>query len=159
MAVSSGINFPSEIELQGSLCLLIDGLVLVSAVGRPSVTQKFGEIAFKQQFLKLDPAISTSTSYLIGIKKIPSSEEREKDAQSPIVLSEMLLNKAMALSSQLAKRACLYMYCQIHVSDLVRFLSEHIIVIAPPEKVVVAAVGFVDGREVQSPERAIDMSL
>ena len=43
--ITSEINCPSEIELQGSLCLLIDGLELVSAVGRPSVTQKFGDFA------------------------------------------------------------------------------------------------------------------
>ena len=43
-------------------------------------------------------------------------------------------------------------------SDLARFLSEHVIVNAPPDKVVVAAEGFVDEREVQSSERAIDLS-
>ena len=43
-------------------------------------------------------------------------------------------------------------------SDLARFLSEHIIVNAPPDKVVVAAGGFVDEREMQSLGRAIDLS-
>ena len=44
--ISSGINsWPREIELQGSSCLLIDGLALVSAIGRPSVTQKVGDFA------------------------------------------------------------------------------------------------------------------
>jgi len=43
-------------------------------------------------------------------------------------------------------------------SDLARFLSEHVIVNAPPDKVVVAAEGFVDEREVQSSERAMDLS-
>jgi len=43
-------------------------------------------------------------------------------------------------------------------SDLARFLSEHIIVKAPPDKVVVAAGGFANEREVQSSERAIDLS-
>ena len=33
--ITSGINCPSEIELRGSSCLLIDGLALVSAIGRP----------------------------------------------------------------------------------------------------------------------------
>ena len=36
------------------------------------------QIAFKQQFFKLDPAISKFTSSLIVIKKNPSSQEREK---------------------------------------------------------------------------------
>ena len=43
--ITSGINCPREIELQGSSCLLIDGLALVSAIGRPSVTQKVGDFA------------------------------------------------------------------------------------------------------------------
>ena len=43
-------------------------------------------------------------------------------------------------------------------SDLARFSSEHIIVNAPPDKVIVAAGGFEDKREVQSSERVIDLS-
>ena len=37
--ITSGINCPSEIELQGSSCLLIDGL----ALERPSGAQTFGD--------------------------------------------------------------------------------------------------------------------
>ena len=43
--ITSEINCPSEIELQGSSCLLIDGLALVSAIGRPSGPQTFGDFA------------------------------------------------------------------------------------------------------------------
>jgi len=43
-------------------------------------------------------------------------------------------------------------------SDLARFLSEHIIVNAPLDKVVVVAGGFVDEKEVQLSERGIDLS-
>jgi len=43
--ITSGINCPSEIELQGSSGLLIDGLALVSAIGRPSGAQTFGAFA------------------------------------------------------------------------------------------------------------------
>jgi len=39
--ITSGINCPCEIELQGSSCLLIDGLALVSASG----AQTFGDFA------------------------------------------------------------------------------------------------------------------
>ena len=43
--ITSGINCPSEIELRGSSGLLIDGLALVSAIGRPSGPQTFGDFA------------------------------------------------------------------------------------------------------------------
>lgn len=43
-------------------------------------------------------------------------------------------------------------------SDLARFLSEHIIVNEPPDKVVVAAGGFVDERKIILSEREIDLS-
>ena len=43
-------------------------------------------------------------------------------------------------------------------SDLARFLSEHIIVNETPDKVVVAAGGFLDERELQSSETASDLS-
>ncbi len=43
--LKSGINCPSEIQLRGSSCLLIDGLALVAAIGRPSGAQTFGDFA------------------------------------------------------------------------------------------------------------------
>ena len=96
--ITSGINCPSEIELQGGSCLLIDGLELVSEVGRPSVTQKFKDFADSFQTAVLEAGSR---------------------------------------------------YQHIHV----------IFGIAAPDKVVVVAVGFVDKRELQSSERAIDLSL
>jgi len=66
--------------------------------------------AFKQQFFKLDPAISKSTPYLMGIKKIPSSQEREKDAQSPLALSDVLLKMAVSLSLTVGQTSS---HCQI----------------------------------------------
>ena len=52
--ITSRINSPSEIELQGSPCLLIDGLALVSAIGRPSGAQIFGDFpdSFQAAFLQ-----------------------------------------------------------------------------------------------------------
>ena len=42
---TTGTNCSSEIQLQGSSCLLIDGLALVAAIGRPSGAQTFGDFA------------------------------------------------------------------------------------------------------------------
>ena len=108
--------------------------------------------ANKIEFFKLDPAISKFTSSLIVIKKNPSSQERENDAQSPLALSDVLLKMAVSLSFTVGQTS------SHNKSDLAKFLSEHIIVNAPPDKVVVAAGGFVDEREVQSSQRAIDLS-
>ena len=47
--ITSGIHCPSEIELQGSLCLLTDGLALVSEIGKPSGAQTFGDFAHSFQ--------------------------------------------------------------------------------------------------------------
>ena len=63
--ITSEINCPSEIELQGSLCLLIDGLELVSAVGRPSVTQKFGDFADSFQTAVLEAGSSYQHIHVI----------------------------------------------------------------------------------------------
>jgi len=43
--ITSGINNLSEIELQGSSALSIDGLALVSAIMKPSAAQTFGYFA------------------------------------------------------------------------------------------------------------------
>ena len=43
--ITSGKTCPSEIELQGSSCLLIDGMALVSAIGRPSGARMRGDFA------------------------------------------------------------------------------------------------------------------
>jgi len=103
--------------------------------------------AFKQQFFKLDPAISKSKSYLIGIKKIPSSQEREKYAQSPLALSDVLLPEDGSVP--LPQSWPNFLALPDNKSDLARFLWEHTILNAPPNKVVVASGGFVDEREVQ----------
>ena len=41
--ITSRMNCQSEIELRGSSGLLIDGLALASAIGRPPGAQKFGD--------------------------------------------------------------------------------------------------------------------
>jgi len=53
--ITIGINCPSEIELRGSSGLLIDGLDLVSATGRPSGAQTFGDFAQSFQAAVLQP--------------------------------------------------------------------------------------------------------
>jgi len=93
--ITSGIHFPSKIELQGSSSLLTDGLALVSAIGRDHPVIKFLEtlqIPVKQHFFTL----IKFTSYLIVIRNIPSSHERQKDTQSPLVLSDVLLKMAVS---------------------------------------------------------------
>ena len=40
--LTRGIECPSAIDLKGSACLLIDGMALVAAVGKPADAQTFG---------------------------------------------------------------------------------------------------------------------
>ena len=97
--ITSGINFPSKMELQGSSCLPTDGLALVSAIGKDHlVPKRLGtlQIAVKQHFFTLDSAIIKFTSYLIVIRNIPSNYEREKDPQSPRALSDVLFKMAVS---------------------------------------------------------------
>ena len=113
------------------------------------------QIAFKQQFFKLDLAITEQIHVIFDRYQEDSSQGREKDAQTPLALSDVLLKMTVSSPPQFFKLPCIARYCK---SDLARFLSEHIIVNAPPDKVVVVAGGFLDEREVQSSERAIDLS-
>ena len=107
--ITSGINRPSEIELQGSSCLLIDGLALVSAFGKPSGSQTFGDFADKFQVDVLQ-AGSRYQYIHVGIKKIPSSQEGEKDAQSQLALSDVLLKMTVSLLLTVGKTS---LHCQI----------------------------------------------
>ena len=52
--IPRGINYPSEVELQSSSCLLTDGLALVSVIKRSSGSQMFGDFAdsFQAAFLQ-----------------------------------------------------------------------------------------------------------
>ena len=115
--------------------------------------------AFKQQFFKLDPAISKSTSYLIGIpsrfhQDSIKSGTRERRTKFTRPVRRAIEDGSVPLPHSSPNFPAL----PDDKSDLARFLSEHVIVNAPPDKVVVAAEGFVDEREVQSSERAIDLS-
>ena len=85
---------------------------------------------------------------------IPSSQEREKDAESTCPIRLVLEDGSVPLSHSMPN----FLAWPDDKSDLARFLSEHINVNAPPDKGVVAARGFVNKREVQSSERAIDQS-
>jgi hypothetical protein len=40
--LTRGIECPSTIDLKGSACLMIDGMALVAAVGKPADAQTFG---------------------------------------------------------------------------------------------------------------------
>ena len=68
------------------------------------------QTAFKQQFFKLDQAESKSTSYLIDIKKIPSSQEQGNDEQRPLALSDVLLKMAVSFSLAVDQSS---LHCQI----------------------------------------------
>ena len=107
--ITSKINCPSEIELQGSSCLLIDGLALVLQLEDHLVLKRLGtlQIAFKQQFFKLDLAITEQIHVIFDRYQEDSSQEREKDAQSPLALSDVLLKMTVSSPSQFFKLPCI----------------------------------------------------
>ena len=155
------MNCPSEIELQGSSCLLIDGLALVAATERPSGAQMFGDFVDSFQAAVLKAGSRYQQIHVIfdryqedSIKS--GTRKRRTKCTRPIqhVIEDGSVPIPQSWPNFLALPA--------NKSDLARFLSEHIIVNSPPppppDKVVVAAGGFVDEREVQSSERAIDLS-
>ena len=61
--LTKGIECPNAIELQGSACLLIDGMALVAAIGKPADAQTFGAYAdsFQTAVLEQVRIISRST--------------------------------------------------------------------------------------------------
>ena len=52
LSLTKGLECPNAIELQGSTCLLIDGMALVAAIGKPADSQyeESMQIASKLQY-------------------------------------------------------------------------------------------------------------
>jgi len=146
--ITSGINCPSEIELRGS-----SGLALVSAIGRPSGAQTFGD--FQAAFLQAGSHYQQIHVIFDRYQEDSiTSRTRERRTKSTRPIRSVIEDGSVPLAHSWPNVLAL----PDNKSDLARFLSEHIIVNAPPDKVVVAAGGFVDEREVISSERAIDLS-
>lgn len=155
--ITSRMNCPFRIELRGSSGLLIDGLALVSAIGRPPGSQTFGDFAESFQAAALQPGSRYQQIHVVfdhyqedSIK----SGTRERRTTSTRPIRRVIEDGSVPLPHSWPD----FLALPDNKSDLARFLSEHIIVNAPPDKVVVAAGGFVDEREVQSSERATDLS-
>ena len=151
----------TELELWGSLhvCLLIDGLALGSAIGRPSGTQTFGDFADSFQAAVLQAGSCYQHIHVIfdwyqedSIKS--GTRERRSKSTRPIWRVLERWDGSVPLPHSWPN----FLALPDNTSDLARFLWEHIIANTPPDKVVVAVGGFVDEREVQSSERAIYLS-
>ena len=157
--ITSGINCPSEIELEGSSCLLIDGLALVSAIGRPSGAQTFGDFADSFQTTVIQAGSRYQQIHVIFDRYREDSIKsgtRERRTKSTRPIRRVIEDDSVPLPHSWPN----FLALPDNKPDLARFLSEHIIVNAPPDKVVVAAGRFVDETEGsrQSSERAIDLS-
>ena len=155
--LTSGINCPIEIQLHGNLCLLIDGLALVAAIGRRSGAQTFGDFADSFQAAVLRAGSRYQQIHVIfdryQIDSIKSGT-RKRRTKSTRPIRRVIEDGSVPLPHSWPN----FLALPDNKSDLARFLSEHIIVNAPPDKVIVAAVGFEDEKEIQSSERVIDLS-
>jgi len=126
--ITSGINYPSEIEFQGSSGLLIDGLALVSAIGRPSVAQTFGGFAESFQAGSCYQQINVlfdqyqEDSIKLGM--------RERHTKFTCLIQHAIEDGSVPLPGSWPN----FLALPDNKSDLARFLSEHIIVNAPPRQ-------------------------
>ena len=155
--ITSGMNCPSEIELRGSSGLLIDGLALVSAIGRSSGAQTFGDLAESFQAAALQAGSRYQQIHVVFDRYREDSIKsgtRERHTKSTHHIQRVIEEGSVPLPHSWPN----FLALPDNKSDLARCLSDNIIVNAPPDKVVVAAGGFVDEREVKSPERATDLS-
>ena len=155
--LASGIKCPSEIQLRGSSCLLIDGLALVAAIGRPSGAQTFGDFADSFQSAVLQAGSRYQQIHVIFDRYQEDSIKsgtRKRRTKSARPIRRVIEDASVPLPYSWSN----FLALPDNKSDLARFLSEHVIVNTPPDKVVVAAGGFVDEREVQSSDGSIDLS-
>lgn len=155
--LTSGTNCPSEIQLQGSSCLLIDGLALVAAIGRPSGAQTFGDFADSFQAAVHQASSRYQQVHVIFDRYQEDSIKsgtRKRRTKSARPIRRVIEDRSVPLPHSWSN----FLALPENKSDLARFLSEHIIVNAPQGKVVVAAGGFEDERDVRSSEMAIDLS-
>ena len=144
--VTQGIKCPSEVELQGRSGLFIDGMALVAGIGKPHGIQTFGDYAVAFQ-----RAVSNTGSlyqeihvvfdrYVDGSIKSRTRQRRTKTTRP---IRWVIENGSVPLPQNWQN----FLALPDNKSDLSRFLSEHIVAHAPPDKIIVTGGGFLDERE------------
>ena len=153
-----GIECPSAIDLKGSACLLIDGMALVAAVGKPADAQTFGDYADRFQNAVLVAGLRYQQIHVLFDRYEKSSIKagtRERRTRTIRPVRRVIENKNVPLPNSWSN----FLALPENKANLAKFLSEHLIANAPQEKVIVVAGGFSDGKEAQSSNQLVDSSL
>ena len=156
--LTRGIECPSAIDLQGSACLLIDGMALVAAVGKPADAQTFGAYADRFQDAVLGAGSWYQQIHVLFDRYEKSSIKagtRERRTRTIRPVRRVIENKNVPLPNSWSN----FLALPENKANLAKFLSEHLIANAPQEKVIVVAGGFSDGKEAQSSNQLVDPSL
>ena len=137
------IECPKQIELQGRASLLIDGIALVAAVGKPIDAKTFGD--FGDNFLAA--VVGSGSRYeevhVIFDRYEQNSIEvgtKERRTKTTRPIRRVIENRNVPLPCSWSN----FLTLPESKADLARFLSEHLIANAPSNKVFVAAAGFND---------------
>ena len=127
------------------------------AIGRPSGAQRFGDFADSFQAAVLRAGSRYQLIHVIFERYQEDSIRsgtRKRRTKSTRPIRRVIEDGSVPLPHSWPSLLVL----PDNKSDLATLLSEHVIVNAPPDKVIVAGGGFEDEREVQSSERVIDPS-
>ena len=149
---------PKQIELQGRACLLIDGMALVAAIGKPTDAKTFGDLGDK--FLA---AVFGSGSCYHEIhvlfdryeKNSIKAGTRERRTKTTRPIRRVIENQNVPLPTSWPN----FLALPENKADLARFLSEHLITNAPHDKVIVVAGGFNDRDQAQCSNEEIDSTM
>ena len=119
---------------------------LVAALGKPIDAMTFGDFGDKsrQRLSDQDSVIKRFILYLIGTNRIPSRQVRENVARKQLSLFDVSLRTG---TCHFLVAGSNFVALPENKAGLARFLSEHLIENAPPNKVLVVARGFNDKEE------------
>ena len=136
----------------------LSGISFCNLESPPSATRTFGDSAdsFQAAVLQAGSRLSPHPRHIWSVSRRFHQVRNERKAHK---VNSTYLTCYWRCQGPSPLQLANFLALPDNTSDLARFLSEHITVSSPPDKVVVAVGGFVDEREVQSSERAIDLSV
>jgi len=157
---SESVQCPSSLqdtELGNDATLIIDGMALVNAIGKPKAAVNFGDLADTFVHSILQAGSNFGHTDVIFDRYYPASIKsatRKKRAHGAIGVRRIVDNRDTPLPTNWK----LFISLEAKKADLAQFLSKQLIQKTPKDKLVIVAAGFEDEEHVESSQPSVNVA-
>jgi hypothetical protein len=154
--LTTGIDCPQSVMLEGTSCLIVDGQAQVNILGKPKEASTFGQLAdiFVQSVLRMGQNYDRIDVVFDRYRETSiKSGTRDHRTRKCTPIRRVIEHRNVPLPSNWGS----FMAVPENKADLACFLSEELMLHAPDDKVVITGGGFKDAAQVQASRPEIDV--